>query len=304
MLNNILLRNKSFVYNKQYNYNLYNYATPQVYHYVTSIDAYTCDYSVRRRNLYSIKNYIDKNKLRNVLFDFASLVGVELKMIALPSGIISEGLKKGTVKLNFVQSAVVLSTVEDTNEDGVLYQTVGPIAHAGEAVGLVLYEYGIILLYGNYSLSAVQENFRSMVTNYGVLPLVYDNDPFDPKWVYFANTGNPATNACPNSAFEIELETVCKLYKMTFLIDVENRNWSNNPTFHPEGGGLKFSESLVNEENDALGAGLGYTENKNVFLSSVDMYDKLFRKVGTVSLAQPLIMNKKNSYKIKVEIDV
>lgn len=305
MKNNILLSNKEYVFNRFFSTNLYEYPDLQVFHFVAGGDAYDCEYSKRRKELYSLRNYINKNKIKSVVFDFLSLVDIQVKVICLSSLIINEGLKKGGVTLRFVQSNVVIGELKDTNEDGVLVQTVGPFGNQGDVAGLVLYEYGVVILFGSWVLNGAQENFRSMVTNYDGVPLVFDEAALDPRWVYFMNTGNSLTNACPNSVFEMDLETVSKMYKMTFFVDVENKNWSNNPTFHPRGGGLSFGRNFVAEVNDALGTGLNVveSEDKKVVLSSVDMYDSSFRKVGNLHLAQPLILDKKSKYKLKVEID-
>ncbi len=305
MLNNILLNDKSYTFNRFFSHNLYAYPNPQIYHYVSSVDALTCTYSVARRELYSLKNYIDKNKMRNAAFDFSTLITSEVKLICLSTKIINEGLKRGGVTLRFIQNNIVISELSDTNSDGVLLQTVGPIAHDGEAAGLVLYEFGMIILFATWDLSVVQENFRSMLANYDVLPFAYDDAPCNPKWVHFATVGNSGSNTCPLSVFEMDIETVSNVYKMTFFVDIEDKNWSNNPTFHPRGGGVSFGRNFVREENDALGTGLNVVEsdNKKVVLSSVDMYDNFFRKVGSLRLAQPLILDKNSKYKLKIEID-
>lgn len=305
MLNNILLNDKSYTYNRIFSTNLYDYPTPQVFHFVSSVDALTCGYSAKRRELFALKNYIDNNKMRNSYFDFSTLLTSEVKVINLSTKIVNEGLKKGKVTLRFVQSNIVLSVLQDTNSDGVLIQTVGPPAHDGEAAGLVLYEFGVIILFATWDLGVVQENFRSALANYDVLPLVYDEVACNPKWLHFMTSGNGATNTCPLSTFEMDIETISNLYKMTFFVDVEDKNWSNNPTFHPRGGGVSFGKNFVREENDALGDGLSVVEsnNKPVVMSNVDMYNNFFRKVGSLHLAQPLILDKKAKYKIKIEID-
>lgn len=305
MHSNILLNNKLYYFNRFFSSDLYEYPNPQVYHFVGLGDAYECEYSRNRKELFSLKNYINKSKLQSAEFDFGSLEDVEIKVICLSTKIINEGIKKGGVVLRFVQSKTVIGELRDANQDGVLVQTEGPVLHDGEACGLVLYEYGVIILFADWSLGVDQENFRSMVTNYDVLPLVYDEGAYDPKWIYFMNTGNAATNACENTSFEVDVDTVTNMYKMTFFVDIENKNWSNNPTFHPRGGGLSVGENFVVETNDALGTGLNVVESKNskVVLSNVDMYDFNFRKVGCVHLAQPIILDKNSKYKLKVEID-
>lgn len=279
--------------------NVLGYDNPQVYHFFdSSFGAWYTETDGKRMQFRSLKTLFNDAKLLSPRFDHDSLMDDHLKIICLTTKPVSDGLEKGTVSLKWYQNGTLLAEASDSRENGELHQTY-PAIVGDSLIGYVLYSHGIIVLFATDSLGGDAEAFftdKTKSTLFG--PMESYDTPVDPSWVGFFNPGNDFdVGACNKSVFEIHATSTNKIYSLMFDVGLKDLNWSTNPTFSSEGGGLLATKSRVAET--ALSSGVA----PYVFVDTIDVYDSARKRIGFVELAQPLFFKNGREYSVKVKID-
>lgn len=283
----------------------YHFPLPSVYHYVALGDPFDSVCSRERWEYRSLRYLFHKYRLRGIKRTWEDLLTKEIKMIFLPSAVFSDGIKPGSVQLRFVTKEMTFFA-GDKYGDGTLYQQFG-IYH-GMDIGIVFYEYGIILIYNDVVLEPsvfFQDYYRSMVKKCGV-PDDYDEGLYQPRWVYFGNIGNPDNSfACNDSYFYLGFDIRSDLYKRNIFIPTGVNNWSNSPVFYSRGGDVNFGDSFVEEVVEGAqlsGQGGQWIPKKSISFNSLSLFDDNLFKLGTVNFACP-VFTSKNPVTVKVKLD-
>ena len=106
-------------------------------------------------------------------------------MLSIPSIFYGSKIKEGTLSLKWYVSGTLAAEVRDTKENGELIEVSG--SNVGSVAGVVLYQEGIVLLTGSWT---IDDNIN--------LPLV-DGTPAGgykkPKWIYFGIGANDGVSA-------------------------------------------------------------------------------------------------------------
>ena len=235
---------------------------------------------------------------------YKNLVTGALNFISIPSIFYGSRIDKGSVSLKFYVSGTLIGQAQDVNKNGVLIES-KPIGSpsTGSAVGLVLYDEGVILLTGSSDLSS-----GSFVEGYNA------GSNAAPSWFYFGTTGS-ATNRVVSSSFDISFKGVSYIPTMTMMAHAEkgNFNYSNNPTFKTYGmatgsasSSFGYKEAEVPKKNINTSSYVDYNEPyENVtYISSVGIYDDSMNLIAIAKMANPVRKREIDDYMFKLKLDI
>ena len=229
-----------------------------------------------------------------------------ITMISIPSIFYGSSMKKGSVDLKFYVTGTLVGQLLDYYENGELIQYSGSISdNNGKVAGTVLYDQGIILLTGSWSISPHQEEYR----NTGATQ--------ESAWVYFGATGSAAYNYIENSSYSLNFQGIQKIPNITMLAHAPKNklNNSSNPTFVEKNDyTVSFVTSSMNyKEYDELkiknivkSPYTNYTASfqREVYISEIGIYDDDKNLIAIAKLANPIKKTEEKDYTFKLKVDI
>lgn len=247
---------------------------------------------------------------------FSNFNANDVNMISIPSIFYGSKIKKGTVKLNYYVTGALTATLEDSNKNGELIETLGP--NQGQVAGIVLYDYGIMLLTGSETLHA---SHTSTYGNAGATPAGAPGTR--PTWLSFgsgiteikvpdANGSNHSIGS--DDSYSIYFKSTSKIPTMTILAHAEKGeyNYSNNPTFvdydTPATASFArdfYKEKVSNIKNIRKSKYDNFEEDfeNTTYISQVGIYDKNQNLIAVAKLANPVKKTEVQDYLFKLRLD-
>ena len=259
-----------------------------------------------KKYIRALKNPIESNIRIGPSNKYGSLGTDAVNLICVPGIFYGSSIDRGSVELNYYITGTLLATAKDLYSDGRLIQTTGPTT--GHQVGLVVYNYGILVLSGSESLH----------TNHQDKYFSTSSDS-SPNWLSFG-TGIPEIGEktfhgpVGNSSYSISFKGVNKIPTLTMFAYAKKGecNYSHNPTF------LSSSQEETYQQTGSF-----YIENKRkiqkinksdysdyeepyenvTYISKVGIYDENKNLIAIASLANPIKKTEKRDYMIKMKLD-
>tara|TARA_A100001515_G_scaffold59602_1_gene47091 strand:- start:390 stop:1592 length:1203 start_codon:yes stop_codon:yes gene_type:complete len=229
-----------------------------------------------------------------------------MTMISIPSIFYGSSIKKGSVDLKFYTTGTLAGQLLDYYKNGELIQFSGAVpANDGKCAGTVLYDQGIILLTGSWTISGHREQFRDGATQYNT------------AWVYFGASGSAGNNYLLNSSFTLDFKGTEKIPNITMLAHApQNKlNNSNNPTFleTSTNANAYVTGSTIYKEYDSLGVKNivkspynNYTASfqRETYISEIGIYDKDKNLIAIAKLANPIKKTEEKDFTFKLSVDI
>ena len=252
--------------------------------------------------LYALRNSLDFYTPLNPRYAYSSSFGnkesQKINMIDIPSIFYGSEIEKGSVILKYYVTGTLLAEASDTLKNGVLTQTSG--STTGDAIGVVLYNEGIILLTSSVDLSSHTEAYTSTAGS-----LV------SASWHYFAT---PDGANVPSSSFAIDFNGTSKVQTLTMFAHAKenNLNFSNNPTFLSSSVVAVSSSKMYHEDslreikNITTSSYANHTASFQpvTYISKIGIYDENKNLIAIASLANPVRKIEGRSYTFKLKLDI
>lgn len=266
-----------------------------------------------RRELLALRNTLNYYTYLSSHYEFSSSLGnsgslgnkntQNLRLISIPSIFYGTRIKKGSVRLRFYVSGSLIGELADNKQNGELRQTTGSITtNNNKVAGVVLYNEGFILLTGSWGLANHTEN--------------YGGSNVSASWLWFAETGS----SIPSSSYEMSFQGAQRIPTLTMFAHAPEGelNYSNNLTFLDH-------DTLINKTRLEDEGKLGYYQfdevpikntikssfveptgsfEKQVFISSIGLYDKDKNLLGIVKNATPTRKRQRDGFSYKIKIDL
>jgi hypothetical protein len=260
-----------------------------------------------RRRIIALRNTLDSYVTLNNHYEYQKYyVTNPVNLISIPSIMIGSGIEKGSVKLSFYYTGTLADKAIDTNKDGALYSTMN--GASGSVVGTVLYDQGFILL--TSSLTIVTDNYDD-----------YDGDGVQESanWRYFGSYVDLGTeNLRPSaSLYKLEFNGTNTIPTMTMFSTANpgHLNNSQNPTWVSASSQMLLNSSFSSQSFTEMTGALikntvqsqycdyADTFEKQVFISSIGIFDTDKKLVGVAKLANPVLKKEENEFTFKLRLD-
>ena len=306
------------------------------------------------RKILALENTLNHNKIYSEKFDFSKyyISGaisasyssyVEISrphqkyttLFCFPEIYKGQGIKPGSVELNFYITGTLLATAKDSKRNGELIETHGP--RTDTVIGTVSYSAGMMLLTGNYELNPV-----ASVTDGYLNPKITPNpellDPDwkdRPKWVHFgayqsyiSGTGdNPAASASYGprlSSYELKFKGTNRISTLTMFChaDKNEMNWSNNLTYvdrtyttasnyqglvvSQTGSSVYKEGKYIPVKNTISSSFKNYSASYSdqTFITKINIFDKDGNIIAIAKTAKPVTKKNNTDYAFKLKIDI
>jgi len=297
-----------FNYDETGNYN----TMTSSYTHSASVSRYHYATSATRKRVRAIRNALENNKFFSPHYawngTFGNKENQEMNLISIPSILYGQSIKKGTVRLSFYVGGQLLGELTDTTRKGELVQRSGSItANNGKVAGVVLYNEGVILLTGSWSLDATAIDYSG-------------GSASNSKWLHFGAYAR-STSAIPTTAlsasFVMDYQGISQVQTMTMMAHAKygELNHSNNPTYisasHPNIGVFKSSSygytelevPVKNVVDTALTDSIPPFE-KETYITKVAIYDEKKNLIGIAKVAVPVRKTEDRQYTFKLKLDI
>ena len=253
----------------------------------------------------------------------------DINMISIPSIFYGSRIYPGTVSLQWYFTGSLKGELRDTKQNGELIQVTSGsdpnigADNSGSVAGVVLYEEGIILLTGSWSISGDSIRLTSGSTA-----------PSTPKWLNFGagalddvsqETTSVTAPATPTPGASTNF--VSASFGMSFKGDTDTQvvtmfanarrgeaNYSNNPTFLKYGQEqIAHTSSQIYEENSSRliknivsSSYDNYSASfeRQVYISRVGIYDANKNLLGIATLANPVLKKEDEDLTFKLRLDI
>lgn len=264
---------------------------------------------VNKKYIRALKNPIESNSTLKKEFVYTDFNTKDVNAICVPSIFYGSSVKKGSVKLDFFNDSVLIGTLEDTKSDGRLIQTYG--TGSGNVAGVALYDYGILLLTGSWSLDASDaDNYFNASTTTQPSWLAFGSGINEPG-VSSSHSGQ-AVSTSPS--YNVKVEGTNKVPTVTMLAHAGkgDLNFSTNPTFIQNGKTISgavtegsFTETGGDIKNITKSNYTGYDEEyeNTVYISEIGIYDEYKNLIGVATLANPVKKTELQDYLFKLRLD-
>lgn len=265
-----------------------------------------------RRRIQAVKNRLNRNVVKSVHYSYSSSLGNKdtqaINLISVPNIFYGGALRKGTIMMDYYITGTLVGQLKDINSNGELIQ-VGPSGStgSGSVAGVVLYDEGLILLTGSWSLSPSTYSYP-------------DSNPSTPKWLFYGtgmNDGNAAGVELSSSyGFTFEATNYVPNITMFCHAPKGELDFSNNPTYiqhtqsvtkNPSVGKYQYTQQGLLEIKNTVTA--SYTTQtasfeKQTFISKIGIYDDENNLIGVASLSKPVkkTLNREFTFKLKVDV--
>ena len=264
-----------------------------------------------------------------------------LNMINIPSIFYGTQIQPGSISLKFYITGSLAGEVRDLKQNGELIQVSGThqdTAFAndnggdplGRVAGVALYDEGIILLTGSWSLDGSGFAFPPAIScsnssQPGCSDVSWYPDD-SARWNNFGAGANDLIQLNNMNASD-QAEFVKTSFNMSFRGTTETQvmtmfahakrgevNFSNNPTSIQYGQDqLHFTSSHVYEENKermlaniVSSSYINYSGSfkRQVYVSRVAIYDEYKNLIGVATLANPVLKEEDQDYTFKLKLDI
>ena len=264
---------------------------------------------VNKKYMRALRNPIESNNTLKKEFVYTDFNTKAVNAVCVPSIFYGSSIKKGSVKLDFFNDSVLIGTLQDTKKDGRLIQTYG--TGSGGVAGVALYDYGIFLLTGSWSLNASDaDNYFDASTTTQPSWLAFGSGINEPG--LSASKSGQAVSTSPS--YNVKVEGTNKVPTVTMLARAEKGelNFSTNPTFIQNGKSIagsvtptSFSESGGDIKNIAKSEHTGHdSEYENTtYISEIGIYDDYKNLIGIATLANPVKKTELQDYLFKLRLD-
>jgi len=299
---------------KEYYTSITPRSTPAVISQSTPAPVVTSPGSVS--NLLALQNTINYYRLESPHFEYSSSAdsvssgvhnrdfnSIDLGLISIPSIFYGSEIKKGSVNLEFYYTGSLIARAQDTQRNGVLYQTYGTSSVLNQPIGLILYNEGFMILTSSAPLSDDTDAY---------LPA-----PDNPKWTYFAQPLiADGTVTAPNSAFIMNMSGTTNTQVITMLATAPKGelNHSNNPSYlqHHTGsqvstGSHGYIESAQMRIKNIVSS--SYPDpsgsfQKTTYISKIGIYDDNQVLLGIAKVATPVKKTVERDFTFKIKLDL
>jgi len=155
------------------------------------------------------------------------------RLLQIPSIFYGERIKKGTVKLDWYDSGILIATAEDSKQNGEMIVTYSTKStQIGKFIGLVFYSEGFIIL-SNTDDSKIFDSGGVEISNTTWKDFMKDLEVYNPSTDPVAGYPVAAGAGTGNYHFSLYFKGTHTIPTMTMLVNVEKGecSHSNNPTF-------------------------------------------------------------------------
>tara|TARA_B100001123_G_scaffold445296_1_gene596448 strand:- start:2308 stop:3771 length:1464 start_codon:yes stop_codon:yes gene_type:complete len=241
-------------------------------------------------------------------------------------------IKPGSVELNFYVTGTLIATAKDSRQNGELIETYGP--SDSSTIGVVMYNEGMLLVTGNYSLSdEVSDGYLCPIEtpNPTTLRAGFKDNP---RWVHFGaydsyikKTDSEISQSfsAVSSSYTLSFQGTNPINTLTMFAHANKNelNWSNNPTFIQRSGlvsGSDYQKTFVKQTssvayiednkvslaNTVSGNFANYSSSyqDQTYISKINVYDDEHNLVGIAKLATPIKKTNAQDYTFKLKIDL
>jgi hypothetical protein len=259
--------------------------------------------STTRPLIDALRNSLNYNSIYSPHFAFSSSLGDKatqsLRLLSLSQIFYGSSIQKGSVSLKFFITGVLAGELRDSRKNGELIQVSGP--DSGSVAGVCLYSEGFLVLTGAWAInSAFSEN--------------YGQGSVNPRWIDFATTSSSPIS----SSFLVSMSGTNQIPVLTMFAHAPagELNFSSNPTFlnyrtgttaypvltgskiYAEEDELSIKNTVKTPYNNPTG-----TFRKQVFISSIGIYDKDKNLIGIAKVAKPVRKNELMDLTFKLKMD-
>lgn len=265
----------------------------------SSIQKYEYALNSARPYVSVLKNVCDYYKIFSNHCAYSSSNGDKgtqaLGLLAIPAIFFGDSIKKGSVKLDYYLDGVLTGRLRDERKNGELVQTdpVGSV-DSGSVAGVVLYDHGVVLLTGSWTLSGEGAGF---------------------KWYEYASCISGSTTT-PQQHYLLEFQGINKINTLTMFCHAPRGeiNHSNNPTFvlHSSSWSAMTSSTMYAENpyiQTVNAVSTSYAETtgsyeKTVYISKIGVYDENKNLIAIAKLANPVRKREHDNLTFKLGIDL
>jgi len=268
-----------------------------------------------------------------------------LNMINVPSIFYGTQIQPGSISLKFYITGSLAGEVRDLKQNGELIQVSGTYQDdnfddnggdpLGRVAGVALYDEGIILLTGSWSLDGDIDTggvsfIPAISCSNSSQPGCSDVSWYaadSPRWNNFGAGGNDLIQLnnftlasdkedFAKASFNMSFRGTTETQVMTMFAHAKRgeTNFSNNPTSIQYGQEqLHFTSSHVYEENkERMLANIVSSSYSNysgsfkrqVYVSRVAIYDEYKNLIGVATLANPVLKEEDQDYTFKLKLDI
>ena len=270
-----------------------------------------------RRYVNALKNRLNDKTVISPHYAYSSSFGwnkatQQITLVDVPSIFYGSKIKKGSVKLEFFISGSSMAQLVDKNRDGNLYQVSGTTTEASnyndKIAGQVLYEEGILLLTGSWSLN--NSHSEKYISD--------SSSPTNPKWNAFARQ----TLLTPSSSYFINFSGSQEVNTVTMMCRAPagQLNLSQNPTYV-----LRTQENSCNVCNEYTATPTQFAEvlnrkikntvssayachdesfKRQTFITKIGIYDKNKNLIAIASTARPVKKTEDRDLTFKLKVDI
>jgi hypothetical protein len=286
----------------------YPYSSSISVNYFSASDS---SYQSEKKYIYALKNILNSYSSYSEHYSYSSSLKWDkatqkIKLINIPSILFGSSIDKGSVGLEFYVSGTLIGKLQDKNKNGELIEVTG--SNTGSVAGVVLYNEGLILITGSWSLS------DSHTEKYIYNPSTNDN----PKWIYWGAGLNETSNTTLTSSYNLTFDGVNYIPSLTMFAHANKGefNHSNNPTY------AKFEQII---SKPPIVSRHGYFENtrieikntiqysyenytgsleKQTYISKIGIYDENKNLIAVAKLAKPIRKPENRDVTFKLKLDI
>ena len=286
-----------------------------------------------RTYINTLKNKFKQYQYLSPHYQFSSSFGDKsqqtINLISIPSIMYGSTIKRGSLSLKYYITGSLIGELSDFRRNGELVQS-GPEGStgSGSVAGVVLYNEGLIVLTGSWSLDThnidydTTSNSKWIYFGYGVNPSSGSVSLFEQgltgqlEFVRRSTLSNPTISETTLSAsFLIEYKGTTHTQAMTMLAHAQygELNHSNNPTFVSSSdknqtitGSYEYSEQPRKIKNIVHSQFADETPDfkKVTYISKIGIYDKDRNLIGVAKVATPVRKTEDLAYTFKLKLDI
>ena len=258
-----------------------------------------------KKYIRALKNPIQHSTQLSTRFDYGTFGTSNVNLICVPSIFYGSEVEKGSIQLDYYVTGALVGRLQDTGKNGELVQTYG--TGEGRIAGVALYDYGIFVLTGSWSLSTTHTDTYGLAGS-------------SPSWISFGTginepgTANSAHSVSDRPQFLVKLNGTNKIPTLTMMAHAKlgELNYSHNPTFVENANQLsasissrEFTEIAGKIKNIKKSDFEGHEEEfENItYISKIGIYDEDQNLIAIASLANPVKKTELTEYTFKLRMD-
>mgnify|MGYP003136048872 FL=1 len=262
----------------------------------------------------ALKNSLDYAARLGQHYIFASGATDIVNLVDIPSVFYGSEIKKGSVVLDLYITGTLTARLRDKYYNGALIQESGTYASDddGKVAGVVLYNEGLILLTGSWSLHVtVQLEDTNFDGTIGTTSSI--------GWRHFAIGANSAYNSTTSNAsgsYSLKFAGTHKVPTLTMFANANRGelNFTNNPTYieygqteyNPSFGSNLYKEhplTIKNIHSSSYSDPTGSLK-KTTYITKIGIYDEDKKLIGIASVAKPVKKLEDRDLTFKLKLDM